>query len=103
MDLKERKLNRLTGFDYSTGGYYFVTICIKNRINDLGNIVDGQIMLNTYGQIVEHQWIWLQKQYKHVELDEYVIMPNHMHGIIIIDPTMRPFPTKKQNKNHYQN
>ena len=86
MELQERKLNRLTGFDYSTGGYYFVTICTKNRINYFGNIVDGQMILNTYGQIVEHQWIWLQKQYKYVELDEYVIMPNHIHGIVIIDP-----------------
>ena len=87
MDLKERKLNRLAGFDYSTGGYYFVTICTKNRINCFGNIVDGQMILNTHGQIVKHQWIWLQKQYKYVELDEYVIMPNHIHGIIIIDDT----------------
>ena len=88
MDLKERKLNRLAGFDYSTGGYYFVTISTKNRINYLGNIMDGQMILNTYGQIVEHQWIWLQKQYKYVQLDEYVIMPNHIHGIIIIDPVV---------------
>ena len=86
MDLKERKLNRLAGFDYSNGGYYFVTICTKNRINCFGNIVDGQMVLNECGQIVEHQWIWLQKQYKYVELDEYVIMSNHIHGIIIIDP-----------------
>ena len=41
MDLKERKLNRLTRFDYSGDGYYFVTICTENRINYLGNIVDG--------------------------------------------------------------
>ena len=85
MDLKERKLNRLAGFDYSNGRYYFVTICTKNRINYLGNIVDGQMMLNAYGQIVGQQWTWLQKQYKYVELDEYVIMPNHMHGIVVID------------------
>ena len=85
MDLKERKLNRLSGFDYSNSGYYFVTICTKNRINYFGNIVDGQMILNTYGQIVEQQWTWLQKQYKYVELDEYVIMPNHIHGIVVID------------------
>ena len=85
IDLKERKLNRLTGFDYSNGGYYFVTICTENRINYLGNIVDGQMMLNAYGQIVEQQWIWLQKQYKYVQLDAYIIMPNHIHGIVIID------------------
>ena len=85
MNLKERKLNRLAGFDYSTGGYYFVTICTKNRINYFGNVVAGEMILHTYGQIVEHQWTWLQKQYKYVELDEYVIMPNHIHGIVIID------------------
>ena len=43
------------------------------------------MMLNAYGQIVGQQWTWLQKQYKYVELDEYVIMPNHMHGIVVID------------------
>ena len=85
MDLKERKLNRLAGFDYSNGGYYFVTICTKNRINCFGNIVNEQMMLNAYGQIVEQQWTWLQKQYKYVSLDEYIIMPNHMHGIVVID------------------
>ena len=53
MDLKERKLNRLAGFDYSSDGYYFVTICTKNRINYLGNLVNGQMVLNTHGQIVE--------------------------------------------------
>ena len=70
MDLKGRKLNRLTGFDYSTGGYYFVTICTKNRINYLGTLVDGQMVLNECGQIVEQQWAWLQKQYRYVQLDE---------------------------------
>ena len=98
MDLKERKLNRLAGFDYSNSGYYFVTICTKNRINYFGNIVDGQMMLNTYGQIVEHQWVWLQKQYKYVQLDEYIIMPNHLHGIVIIVGNGRDHSLQEKTK-----
>jgi REP element-mobilizing transposase RayT len=43
------------------------------------------MILNAYGQIVEQQWTWLQRQYKYIQLDEYVIMPNHMHGIVITD------------------
>ena len=62
MELQERKLNRLTGFNCSNNGYYFVTICTKDRINYFGNITDGQMLLNIYGQIIRQQWAWLQKQ-----------------------------------------
>ncbi len=81
---RDRKSTRLPFYDYSQSGYYFVTICTKNREEWFGEIKDGKMALNQYGEIVEGQWKWLGKQYPYVALDEYVIMPNHLHGIIIL-------------------
>ncbi len=85
MVIKHRKLNRLKGFDYSSNGYYFVTICTKNRQDYFGNIINNKMVLNKYGIIVSKQWLWLKKQYDNlIDIDEYVVMPNHFHGILII-------------------
>ena len=79
-----RKPNRLKDYDYSRNGLYFVTICTKDRINYFGEIANGEMILNEFGKIAENQWIWLQTQYDYVILDEFKIMPNHVHGILII-------------------
>jgi putative transposase len=79
-----RKTNRLKGYDYSKGGAYFVTICVNNRTEYFGKIVNEKIVLNKFGEIVEKQWLWLSEQYDYVILDEYKVMPNHFHGIIIV-------------------
>jgi len=81
----DRKLNRMPGFDYSQPGYYFVTICTKDRIEYFGDVKDEEMILNNYGRVVQKQWLWLQKQYQYVKLDKYIIMPNHLHGIIFFD------------------
>ena len=81
---KNRRSIRLRGYDYSKAGAYFVTICTQNRVCLFGDIVDGKMVLNEYGKIIADSWQWLATQYDHVELDEWVIMPNHMHGIIVI-------------------
>jgi REP element-mobilizing transposase RayT len=87
-ELPNRKLNRLKEYDYSNGGYYFITICTADRDHYLGRI-DKEIMIkNDFGNIVEKQWLWLHQNYQYVELDYYVVMPNHFHGIIIIDPSL---------------
>ena len=75
---------RLRGWDYSSPGCYFVTICVKNKECFLADIVDGKIVLNEYGKIVEARWLWLSNQYRYVELDAFVVMPNHVHGMIKI-------------------
>ncbi len=80
-----RKANRYKDYDYSNNGYYFVTICTKDRLPFFGNIEDGKMNLNECGEIVEKRWLWLQDQYKYVKCGEYAIMPNHFHGILIID------------------
>ena len=76
---------RLKDWDYSQNGYYYVTICTKNRECIFGKIVDGKIILSELGGIVNKYWREIPKHFKNIFLDEYVIMPNHIHGIIIID------------------
>ena len=93
---------RLKNYDYSQNGAYFITICTQNRECLFGNIVDDKMRLNEFGEIACDAWKWLGEQYHYVALDSFVIMPNHLHGVIIIDncrggsriaPTMRTAPT----------
>jgi REP element-mobilizing transposase RayT len=81
----ERKANRLRGFDYSSDGAYFVTICTKNCKSSLSEIENGKPILTLSGKIVEKHWFRLEKFYKNLTLDSYVIMPNHFHGTLFID------------------
>lgn len=80
-----RKKNRLQEYDYSQSGYYFVTLCTNNHKSFFGKIINGKIILNGYGDIIKSNWIEIQHIHKNIELDEFVIMPNHIHGIIIIN------------------
>jgi len=81
-----RHLIRLKEYDYSRPGAYFVTICVKNKENSLGKIIDGEVVLSEIGKIAEKCWNEIPIHYPCVQLDKYVIMPNHIHGIIkIID------------------
>ena len=83
---KERKPNRLERYDYSRPGYYFVTICVKDMARCFGEVVDGKMKLNGFGEIVVDQWLWLKNRYPYIDIDEYIVMPNHVHGIVIIKP-----------------
>src|SRR5262249_646350 len=85
--MQERKPNRLPKFDYSTPGYYFVTICTEGRVGCLGEISEGKMAANEYGKIVETQWRWLKEHFDYVDLDIFQIMPNHFHGIVILRPS----------------
>ena len=80
-----RRSIRLKGYDYSQAGTYFVTICVQDKVCLLGKIVDGKMQVNTYGEIVKKNWKWLAEQYPYVILDEWIVMPNHFHGILFID------------------
>jgi REP element-mobilizing transposase RayT len=79
-----RRSIRLPGYDYATAGAYFVTICIEKRRELLGRVVAGELCLNNSGQMVEVAWQELPKQYTGVETDAFVVMPNHIHGIVIL-------------------
>ncbi|MFA5363364.1 MAG: transposase [Candidatus Omnitrophota bacterium] len=83
--LKQRKPNRLKNYDYSQGGAYFITICSHNRDYLFGEIADGKMRLNEYGGIVENEWIKSPEIRAEIKLDEYIVMPNHIHGIILIE------------------
>ena len=84
-NLPKRKTIRLKDYDYSEVGMYFITICIKDRIELLGQIKNEKyIELSKEGRIVDEAINKLKKAYLNIEIDEYVIMPNHIHLIIII-------------------
>jgi len=80
----QRKIHRLKDFDYSQKGAYFITICTLNRDKLLGRIVDGQVALNDSGRAVLSVWDDLTSRFPMIETDAFVIMPNHVHGIIIV-------------------
>ena len=79
-----RRSIRLQGYDYSQAGAYFVTICAQDRECLFGNIVDDKMRPNDVGQMVERWWVELGNKFPQTETDEYVVMPNHFHGIIVI-------------------
>jgi len=79
-----RRSLRLSHYDYSRAGYYFITITAQNREHLFGEIVDGKMVLNVAGRMVERLWYEIANDFKNVRLHEFVIMPNHIHGIIEI-------------------
>ncbi len=102
-DIHRRRSIRLRGYDYTRAGAYFVTVVVRDRSLRFGEIIDGKMELNDEGRIVATYWEWLGIRYPHVSLDEYVVMPNHLHGIIVLDtiPSQggsRTAPTKNCRK-----
>jgi REP element-mobilizing transposase RayT len=86
MTAPRRKNIRLPEFDYSSEGSYFVTIVTQDRLFLFGEVVDGEMRLNEFGKIVEEEWERSDAIRKEIELDEYVVMPNHFHAIVHIIP-----------------
>ena len=112
--MTERKQNRMKGYDYSTPGAYFVTVCAHDRFenrNIFGEIRHGDIIKNCWADIIESCWRELPNHYPHISLDEFVVMPDHIHGIVWINDVgngmnvgngfkpflTKPFPTGKLN------
>ncbi len=81
---KHRKSIRLKGYDYSNAGAYFVTVCAWNKICLFGDIASGEIQLNSFGKIIQICWEEINMHFPHIITDEYIIMPNHIHGILVI-------------------
>lgn len=88
--MRQRKRLRMLGYDYSKDNLYFVTSCIKNMKCYFGTVKMGEMKLNEYGKIAEAQWYWLEIQYPYVVLHAFVVMPNHIHGIIEINRNLAP-------------
>ncbi len=93
-DFRHRRSMRLQGYDYSQGGMYFVTVCTQNRECLFGEIIDGQMILKDSGRMVESVWGELQVRFNHIQLGQFVVMPNHIHGIFVLHrrgaPCVRP-------------
>ena len=83
-DIHHRHSIRLQGYDYSQAGLYFVTICVQNRECLFGHVSDEEMFLNEYGEIVQKVWNELPQHYMNIRLGEFIVMPNHIHGIIAI-------------------
>ena len=79
-----RKSNRLQGYDYSQNGAYFITICAHHHKCIFGKIVNNTMMVNKLGIIAQNEWIKSSEIRTEIEIDESVIMPNHLHGIVFI-------------------
>ncbi|WP_112112474.1 transposase [Flavobacterium aciduliphilum] len=106
--MKQRKSNRLKGYDYSKNNLYFVTNCVKNNLCCLGRVIpvgtgrdlsvhhpeihhpekEYIMELNQYGLIVEERIHWLMSQYGYVDIHNYIVMPNHFHIILEIDSSL---------------
>ena len=100
-----RKPTRLADYDYRTPGVYFVTVVTRGRACLFGRITEEGLVLNDLGRVVEDVWTRLPNHYPHLELDAFVVMPNHFHGLVFLKPAapvvgegLKPSPTA--NRRH---
>jgi putative transposase len=85
---------RLKGYNYSQDGVYYVTICTKNRICFFGDVKNAKMRLSSLGKIADKCWRNIPQHFVFVELDEFVVMPNHVHGVIVINKKRKPVETQ---------
>ena len=85
MTRSARKNLRLQDYDYANAGAYFVTICAYQRQSLFGLVRDNKMALNQCGQIAEHAWRNIPMHFQDIHLDEFIVMPNHVHGILFTD------------------
>ncbi|GAB4506420.1 MAG: transposase [Anaerolineales bacterium] len=83
-DKHHRRSIRLKGYDYSQGGAYAITVCIRNRECILGEVVGDRVALSALGTKAQELWLAIPGRFENVLLDEFIVMPNHVHGIIVI-------------------
>jgi putative transposase len=83
----DRQSKRLKWFDYSRASYYFVTICTLKHFHAFGSIQKDAMQLNEAGLLAQKTWVTLPDRYPGIDLDDHIIMPNHLHGIIVITPS----------------
>jgi REP element-mobilizing transposase RayT len=94
------KSARLEGYDYRNEGLYFVTICTKNRTHFFGKCENGIMLLNDLGKMAEHCWLAIPTHFPNVSLGEFVIMPNHIHGIVCINEKIEIERTSVETYNY---
>ncbi|MBA2277000.1 MAG: transposase [Chloroflexia bacterium] len=81
----QRRSIRLGGFDYAGAGAYFVTVCVQHRVCLFGSVIDDEVRLNEAGETILDRWTRLPSRYARIEVDAVVVMPNHVHGIIMVN------------------
>lgn len=84
-----RRSIRLKGYDYSQTGFYFITLCSRDRQCWFGEIKNGKMYLNSIGSIVAKEWLKSAEIREEIELDEWIVMPNHFHAIVIIQTEIK--------------
>jgi putative transposase len=89
-ELDHHRSIRLRGYDYSQAGAYFINLVTEKRLCLFGEIINGEMRLSRLGRTVEREWLRLERRFAGVELDEFVIMPNHVHGILVIAKQAAP-------------
>jgi putative transposase len=83
----KRRTPRLRRYDYASTGAYFVTICAHNRECILGTIEADCMVVSDIGNIAHRYWLEIPRHFPNVDLDDFIVMPNHLHGILIFQPT----------------
>jgi REP element-mobilizing transposase RayT len=91
-----RRSIRLRGYDYSQAGAYFITICVQGRECSLGHIEAGQMIPSTIGTLAQDQWNALPQRFPTVDLDAFTLMPNHIHGILLLTDSTEQRPKLSQ-------
>ena len=97
-EIHHRKSIRLKGYDYSQAGLYFITICCANRECLFGEIKNNEMILNDAGKIANECWLEIPKHFPNAILHEYIVMPNHIHGIIELAgvENFQPLPQRNE-------
>jgi len=83
-DFPRRKSTRIPGYDYATSGAYHVTICVKNRTCMLGEVVGTEVDHSKIGQIIDKECRKIPTRHAHVEIDTFIVMPNHVHMLVLL-------------------
>jgi REP element-mobilizing transposase RayT len=89
-DRHHRRSIRLKGYDYTLNGAYFITVVVQDRLCLFGEVVEGAMQLNDAGRMIASEWFALPLRFPTVQLDAFVVMPNHTHGVILIDSVGAP-------------
>jgi len=89
-EIHHRHTIRMPSYDYSTSGYYHVVVCTYLKQYQFGDVIDHKMQLNELGEIANNCWQEIPSHFPNAELDEFIVMPNHIHGIIVINNSMTP-------------
>jgi REP element-mobilizing transposase RayT len=97
-ELEQHRAMRLKGYDYSLAGAYFINLVTREKLCLFGEIINGEMRLSQLGNTVQREWLRLERRFPGLELDEFVIMPNHLHGILVNTQQDAPRPGEDVRK-----